>query len=256
MIYAITNTKGGVGKSNTAVLLACLLKIHQRDFKIVELDNNNNSLQFANSEFLNLEIMQSVKLDQKTEVMADVLYDTMNNPSLDYVIDLGGGDDTQILETIISVPLNKTYLIPITSDKKYLRNAVDTFNLIGDADNTWFVLNKYSNLQNLKKDFIYFFGDEKMGIEPVSSIFTNSKWVAIPNTQFFQIAEDEEQTILDLAKISMSNDEKEIMQIFFKQADGSREKYHQLYMMYEKSKEAAKVLTEIIENTKALNLGN
>jgi len=256
MIFVITSTKGGVGKSNSAVLLACLLEVKQKNFKIVEIDNNNQSLLFKNSEFLNEEIMISVKLDKKTEVLADVMFNTMNDPSLDYIIDLGGGDDTKILESIISLPLDKKYIIPITADKKYLKNAVDTFEMINDPENTFFILNRYSTLQNLRQDFIYFFGDEKMGIQPVSPIFTNSKYVAIPNSQFFQIAADEEQTILDLAKISMENDEREIHNIFFQQANGDRQKYHQLFMMYEKSKEAAKVFAEIIENTKPLNLGN
>jgi len=255
MIYAVTNTKGGVGKSNTAVILACLLQSQQKKFKIVEIDNNNQSLQFSNSEFLNSEITQSVKTEKKIETMASIMFDSMSDETLDYIVDLGGGDDTMILESVVSLTLQKTYLIPITADKKYLKNAVETYNMINDTENTFFVLNRYSEIAKIEKDFIYFFGNKKMGIKPVSDIFLNSKWIAIPNSQFFQIAADGEQTILDLAKISMENDEKEIMNIFFKQAAGDREKYLQLYLMYEKSKEAAKVFQEIVENTKALNLG-
>jgi len=253
MIYIVANSKGGVGKSLTSVTLACLLEIRQKNFKIVEIDNNNQSLLFANSDFLNEKNSLSVRLDKRQEIASDILFNLMSDDELDYVIDAGGGDDTfQVLQILKDLELPKTYLIPTTRIKKYLKNAADTFQFIDDPGNTYFVLNQYSNLEKLKDEFLYFFGNKKLGIKPVSDSFATDNVLYIPYSNYFQISEDMEMTILDLANISRQIDQKQAAEQFFKQSNGSREVFHSLMTKYWNSEEASKDLLEIEQNFEKL----
>ena len=248
MLYATINTKGGVGKTTTAIQMASVIHKAGRQFKVVELDDDVNSMLFDNSDFLTTKNSINLKLDQKSEVMADVLFDAMSSPKLDYILDIGAGNNVhEIIESLKSLKLQKTYLIPVTSDKKYLQNGISTFKLIDDSANTVFVLNKVQNPEEFKKQFLYFFGDSKLGIKPVSPIFTKTKYVWLPDSNFYQIAEDEEQSLLDLAMISYIKNPEEARKEFFEIAKGSRETFHILWLKYEKSIEAAKVFDQIQE---------
>ena len=251
MIYVIANTKGGVGKTTTAVNLACQLSYLDRDFKIVEIDNNNNSLIFSNSEILKDKGM-TVKTDEKAKAIGGIFFNLAKNPNMDYIVDIGGGDDFhQIIESLKELDLPKTYLIPATSDKKYLTNAKDTFEEINDPSNTYFVLNRcYSD--DPKKEYIYFFGNQKLGVKPVSDIFKDAKYFTMPYSNFYQIAEDDEQTILDLALISIAKNENEITKDFMELSKGNESKFIELWETYEKSKEAAKIFLRIHANMKMM----
>ena len=253
MIYITINTKGGVGKTTTAIQMASVLHKAGRQFKVVELDDDVNSMIFNNSDFLTNKNSINLKLDKKSEVMADVLFDAMSSPELDYILDVGAGNNVhQILESLKSLDLAKTFLIPTTSDKKYLQNAIATFELIDDAANSVFVLNRVQNSKNIKRQFLYFFGDKKLGIKPVSEIFAKTKYVWLPDSNYYQIAEDEEQSLLDLAMISYLKSPEEARKDFFEIAKGSREKFHILWLKYEKSIEAAKVFDQIQEQLDGL----
>ncbi len=120
MIYIFVNNKGGVGKSLSSINLACLLQSQNRNFKVVELDNNNTSIVFNNSDFLTEEKAISLKLDQKDRAISDMLFDVMSDSSLDYIVDVEGGDGTyKILDALKNVQIEKTYLVPTLKIKKY-----------------------------------------------------------------------------------------------------------------------------------------
>jgi hypothetical protein len=251
MIYVIANTKGGVGKTTTAVNLGCLLFFKNRNFKIVEIDNNNNSMIFSNSEILKNKGI-TVRTDEKAKAIGGIFFNLAKNPEMDYIVDIGGGDDLkQIIESLKELNLPKTYLIPATSDKKYLKNAVDTFKLIDDTDNTYFILNR-CYAEDEKNEFMYFFGNKKLGVKPVDDILKDAKYFKIPYSNFYQIAEDEEQTLLDLALISIEKDETEITKDFMEMSNGDEVKFIELWETYEKSKEAAKLFIKISENMKPI----
>ena len=249
MLHVMTNTKGGTGKSNTAITLACILAAKEKAFKIIELDDTNNSLKYANSDFLNGENSKSLKLKNKGEAISDMLFDLMEDQNIEYIIDIGGGNDTfEILDAIKSIEVEKTYYIPLLKIKKYMQNAEDTFNYIDDPDNTIFVLNQYANLEDLKDEFLYFFGDEKKGVKKVSNYFKNNNFIAVPYSNYVQIAEDEEMTLFDLASISANLPEAEARKIFFEKAEGNRTEFFKMMTRYWNSQEAVKVLDEIVEN--------
>ena len=249
MIHIVANTKGGVGKSLTSITLACVLISKGKKIKIIEIDNNQNSMKYINSDVLNSENIQSISTDKKDTAIADILFDVMSDPGIHYIVDAGGGDDTyQVLEALKDIGLKKTFYIPTLRIKKYLQNAFDTYNYINQPDNTIFVLNQYQNLQKIKDEFIYFFGNSKKGIKPVSPIFKDSKFIAIPWTDSFQIAEDDEMTIYDFSSIARDMSEKKARELFFKQAEGSRDKFEKSMIQYWNAIDANKDFLEIIEN--------
>ena len=86
----------------------------------------------------------------------------------------------------------------------------------------------------------------------VADSFDTDNVISIPFSNFFQIAEDVEMTILDLANISRKLDQKQASEQFFKQADGSREIFHGLMTKYWNSQEASKDLDEIEQNFEKL----
>jgi hypothetical protein len=248
-IYIIANSKGGVGKTNSAVVVACLLHAAGRKFKLIELDNNNSSLLFAKSKVMAKENIRTLKIDRKDEAVADMLFDLMSEPDMSYIIDIGGSDNTYpIIEKLKQVNRPKTWIIPVTKIKKYLANAVATHDEIGDGDNTVFCLNMYSDFSKIQKEFMYFFGDSKIGIKPYSPIFAKARTIGIPFSHHFEISADGEQTIYDLASLSKETSQEEAETEFYNAAGGDREKFHRMMMMYWRSQEAAQVFAEIEQN--------
>ena len=251
MVYVIANTKGGTGKTTTAINLGGQLHYLGRDFRIVEIDNNNNSMSFQNSEILKDKCM-TVRTDEKAKAIGSIFFALAKNPELDYIVDIGGGDDfKQIIDSLKELDLPKTYLIPATSDKKYLKNAGDSFEMINDSENTFFVLNR-SYYDNLEEEYMYFFGNKKLGVKPQSEHFKDSKYFSIPFSNFYQMAEDDEQILLDLALISIEKNEAAITKDFMELSGGDEAKFIKLWETYEKSKEAAKVFLKIANNMQVL----
>lgn len=249
MLHIIASTKGGAGKSNTAVTLACVLAKKDRVFRIIEFDDNNNSLKYSNSDILNEVNSKSLKLKKKGEAISDMLFDLMSDENIDYIIDIGGGNDTfEILDAVKGIDIDKTYYIPLLKIKKFMQNAHDTFVYINDPDNTVFVLNQYSKLNEIKNEFLYFFGSEKAGVKKVSEHFKNDNYIAVPFCNHFQIAEDDEMTIYDLASISQNLAEAEARKMFFEKAQGNRNKFHKEMTKYWNSQEAVIIFDEIVNN--------
>lgn len=253
MVYITVNTKGGVGKSLTSINLACLLHFQNRNFRIVELDNSNNSILFNNSDFLTKDKAISLTLDKKDRAISDMLFDVMGDPELDYILDVEGGDGTlRILDALKSLQIEKTYLVPTLKIKKYLINARKTYEYINDPQNTFFVLNQYIELQNVKSEFKYFYGDKSRGIKPESPLFASAKVIYMPWGDMFQVAEDDEQTVLDLANISRDVSEGEARAASYELAAGDRDKFATLIAQYQNSQEAQLLFAELQESTAAL----
>ena len=248
MVYIIANTKGGVGKTTAAINLATLLAFRDRKFKVVELDNSNDSMVFSNSEILNRDTAVTLRLNEKVQAIGSMMFNLAKNKDMDFVLDLGGGDDSKVMiESLKEIDIQKTWLIPTTSDKKYLKNTADTFKLIGEQKNTIFVLNK-ANSDDYETEFMYFFGSKKFGVKAVDECFLDARYFVIPSSPFFQIAEDDEQTLLDLALLSIEKNEQEITTEFLEIAGDDETTFIKLWEKYERSKEAAKLFLKIQKN--------
>ena len=251
-IYVIVNTKGGVGKSLTSVTVASLLHEAGKKFKLIEIDDNNESLKFSSSDFLTTENTESFKVDQKDDVTADIFFDLMSDPELDYVVDLGGGNDAKVVKMLQGDDrFDITYIIPSLKTKKFIKNADETFELINDAENTIYLLNGYTK-EDIEEEFVYFFGSKKFAIKSASQYFDTKRYLSIPDSNAFQFAEDMEMTLLDLAGISREMTEREANDMFFQQADGNRMKYRQLRTQYLQSVEANRTFEEIKSDFKIL----
>ena len=121
MIYVITNNKGGVGKSLAATVLASILADVDRNFKMIEIDDHNSSLQFSNSQILDEKNTQTIKLDKKEENIEKIFFEIMSDPSLDYIIDVGGSHNTDAVIPILEeVDFQKIWIIPVIRVKKYI----------------------------------------------------------------------------------------------------------------------------------------
>ena len=253
MIYVVTNSKGGVGKSLTSTVLASVLASvladDDRNFKLIEIDDHNHSLQFKNSQILNKNNMQTIQLDKKEERIEKIFFEIMSDSKLDYIIDVGGSHNTDAVISIIKeVNFKKTWIIPVNRVKKYIKNADDTAAQINDPDNTIFLLNQYSNVELIEEDFLYFFGDVELGIEKESKYFDPDNYLAMQFSNAFQFAEDQEQTIFDLSQIAKELDPTQARTLFFEQANGDQKEYLNLMSMYKQSRVALNVFEEIKQN--------
>jgi len=246
-VYVVAGTKGGVGKSLISVILANLLQGQNRKFKIIEIDDNNDSLKFKNSSILNNENAVSFNVDMKDDAINDMFFDLMEDSTMDYIIDCGGGNDTkEVLKLLGDIPFEKKFLLPCSRVKKYIKNADETYELINEPENTYYILNQYFDSEKLKEEFLYFFGSEKLGIPQASKYFSEDKYVAVPFSNSFQIAEDEEQILLDLASISQQLTKKEAIDMFYEKANRNRAIFNKLMPKYQNSCDA-KVLFEILK---------
>lgn len=253
MNFIVANNKGGTGKTITTTNLAALLHAQGRNFKVIELDSVNKSFILPNSDFLTPERAVSITINKADAAINDMLFDLMSDDSLDFIIDVGGGPDTaSVLDLILPLDLQKTYIIPLLKIKMYIENALTTYEQINDPQNTVFLLNQYTNLENIKSEFKYFFGDKYMGIEPVSPIFKTAKTIYMPFSELFQIASDDSQTILDLASVSRGVSELEARKMAFELSKGDRAKFAALRTQYNNSLDAQKIFDEMIVSTRAL----
>ena len=249
MIYVITNNKGGVGKSLTSTVLASVLADADRNFKLVEIDDHNKSLEFKNSQILNKNNMQTIQLDKKEENIEKIFFEIMSDPDLDYIIDIGGSHNTDAVIPILKeVDFQKIWIIPVIRVKKYIKNADATAAQIDDLGNTIFLLNQYSNLESIEDDFLYFFGNKDLGIKKESKYFNANNYLAIPFTNAFQFAEDEEQTIHDLLQIANEVNPSDARKLFFEQSAGDQKEYLKLMSIYRQSKIALDIFKEIKNN--------
>ena len=249
MIYVVTNNKGGVGKSLTATVLASVLADSGRNFKLIEIDDHNSSLQFSNSQILNEKNMQTIKLDKKDENIEKIFFEIMSDPNLDYIIDIGGSHNTDAVIPILKeVDFQKIWIIPVIRVKKYIENADTTADLINDPGNTIFLLNQYSILESIEDDFLYFFGNKNLGVQKESKYFDANNYLAIPFSNAFQFSEDEEQTIFDLLQIASEVNPAAARKLFFEQAAGDQKEYLNLMSIYRQSKIALDIFEEIKNN--------
>lgn len=250
-IFVITNDKGGVGKSITAEGLACIYAMKGIKFKLIEIDNSQVSTKYLNSKYLNSENAVSFSTDQKDDAIDDLFFDLMSDPELVYIVDLGGGDDTKVVKMLTEdTQFKKIYIIPTLKTKKYIQNADQTFELIGDPENTIYLLNGYHN--DVRKEFKRFFGDETLDIKKESKYFDDQNFLSIPDSDAFEFSSSFDETILDLAMLSINLNEEEANILFMKEVCGDRNEYKKLKAKYRQSKIARDLLYQIVKNFKPL----
>lgn len=238
-LIAVVGLKGGCGKTNSSWhVLPAVLHHQNQEFKIFEIDDNNSSYYFVNSNIITPDLCQTVKTSDKN-IVARIVFDTIaGNKKI--IIDGGGGNDSRrAIELIKAVgdDVRKLWLIPFDRNIDNFESAVSTAELINDPQNTVFILNGYSND---KSEFDWFYSKK---IE---------NYIEVPYSDLFHSSQKQKLTIYDLAQISKSIPKSEIKQILKDKftADGilDQDKFIAKFNEYLKSEKAVELLDDIFAN--------
>lgn len=156
MIKAIVNTKGGVGKTQTAAHILPWLSFKGTKIKVIEIDNNNQSSVYTHSHIVDF-ISISTGEKEMRKALAEVAFD----PKIDYIIDAGGGDDTlKVIDALKRLGEHVEFYIPITADAETLYNLSQTVEAIGEHPKH-LILNNFK--ESAEADFWFIYGDEENG---------------------------------------------------------------------------------------------
>lgn len=238
-LIAIVGLKGGVGKTNSAWhILPAVLQSQNQEFKIFEIDDNNDSNFFTNSSIIKPETCQTVRTNDKN-IVAQIVVETIAGDTK-IIVDGGGGNDSRkTISLIKSVgdDVRKLWLIPFDRNIDNFKSAIETSELINDPTNTVFVLNGYSKD---KSEFDWFYSKN---IE---------NYVEVPYSDLFHFSQEQKLTIYDLSLISKTltkSAAKELLRNKFT-IDGILDspKFIGAFNEYLKSENAAKLLNEVFVN--------
>jgi CobQ/CobB/MinD/ParA nucleotide binding domain len=182
MIYAVVSNKGGVGKSTIAYhVLTALLP----DFRLVEIDDNNNtSSVLGSSKTLDGKVV-SVKLEDGEQAFSMALFAGLTEGT-DIIVDAGGGNDTKAVIEMLKASAeadNLTFIIPLMSNAAQIQNAIDTYQMV-KGYNVVFALNNAKS----KEEFIFWYGDQELDVEAVDKSILKIPTVLVPHTNFFDLA--------------------------------------------------------------------
>jgi len=232
-VIAVLGLKGGVGKTTISWhVLPSILKQNQRDFVIFEIDDNNESNAFNNSDIISSSNSKTVKTDDKA-VAAEIVIETMTSDNC-VIIDAGGGNDTKkVLEIVKSLgsDVKVLYIIPIDRNvADFKTTALPTAALI-ESDNILFVQNQFFS----KEEFEFF---------PVETF----EFARVNFSPLFQYAQNLKYTIYDLSQICQTLTKEEAKNLFKEKftKDGILDKasFIEAFNDYQKSEEAAKLISQ------------
>jgi MinD superfamily P-loop ATPase len=238
-LIAVVGLKGGAGKTNTAWhILPAVLQNQNTEFKVFEIDDNNNSYYYINSNIITPDLCQTVRTGDKN-IVAQIVVDTIAGERK-IIVDGGGGNDSRkAIELIKSVgdDVRKLWVIPFDRNIDNFESAIETSELIGDPHNTIYVLNGYTAD---KSEFDWFF-DKKI-----------DNFVEIPWSELFHFSQKQKLTVFDLAQISKSIPKSEIKIIlkdkFTVNGELDQNKFIDKFNEYLKSEKAAELLNEVFDN--------
>ena len=237
-VIAVVSLKGGVGKTNTSwQVKTSLLAYIAINFQVWEIDDNNKSFYYTNSDILTENNCQTVRTDDE-EIAANIALETITSGEK-IIVDGGGGNDTRAAIKLIKAvgdDVSKVWLIPVDPNSDDFKLAQETAELIDDPDNTYFILNNFVS----EKQFRWF--DRKK----------YKNFVEVPYSELFAYAREEKQTLYDLAQISQNMSKEQAKQIFIEQftEDGEldREAFKKAFNDFLKSEIAVEYLKTLNSN--------
>uniref|UniRef100_UPI0040474472 hypothetical protein n=1 Tax=Aliarcobacter sp. TaxID=2321116 RepID=UPI0040474472 len=214
-----------------------------KNVRLIEIDDNNNSNIFDDVNFE----MVSVTTKEGDTVFEDALFAQMAE-GVHIVLDAGGGNDAK---SVISMLHEKNeidnfiFIIPIGNSRAQIHNAKDTFELINSPSNCIFVLNQVHDIEDLKNEFLFFFGNSELNIEPAFDI-KKIRYAAIKYSPVFELAAMRGKTISQLSEMAKKLEGMDIKSLFFEQSKGDKELFKSLYSQYKQSVMAKKYLEELM----------
>jgi hypothetical protein len=210
--------------------------------RIIEIDDNNNSNIFKN---VNFEAV-SVTTSKGDEALQDALFEQIAS-DCSLVLDSGGGNDSRKVLKLISdsgESDNFTYLIPMNNSRAQIQNAKDTYELINNPSKCIFILNQVHNLENVEKEFMFFFGNKDLGISPAFK--EKVKYLTVGYTPAFELAAMHQQTITQLAVLAENLQGQDLKTLLYEQSGGDKQKYLSLFSKYRQSQMANDYLKTVL----------
>ncbi len=250
MIHVVVNTKGGVGKSTASIqVLSAYLSLSSggTGLNFVEIDDENKSV----NKFSQSSILSNAKI-VSTEMLDEFIENSVFQID-DLIIDVGGNKTA----TMFLNELKKkggflapaTYYIPLLDGDQDAMNAEETFKLIREFDKDSriiYVLNRAVNKNNvelLKRQFIFFFGEEVLDIEEVTKD-NKTYYVALNNNDVYKIAGKLQKTIYELSKENHDKEFKEVAELYWEDRN-NMEVYKRLRKL-QKLKDSANESKELV----------
>jgi len=195
MLRVTVNTKGGGGKTTTSTHVLAYLLYQGEPINVVEIDNNNVSSIFHNSQIL---VSKSITTDQKE--LRRALSEAVFDPKQEYIIDAGGGDDSlAVIREVIALGEEVEFYIPIQPDRKTLHNVKETVQAIGKDYPIHLILNNFYPGER-ETAFWFIYGDEDNGFEANLAILRQfNSVISVPHSRTIGQAEAFGKTVGDVA---------------------------------------------------------
>ncbi len=213
----ITNGKGGVGKTLVSHLVCMLLAKQGKDFRLVEVDNNQDSTKDLNNSELFEGRVESVHVKDSQDALNKALFKQIKD-DVTVVVDIGSNDENNnILKRLKALELdNISYLVPIQNSLKQMQNLYSTINLINDDDNIFVIKNQISQ----ESDYIFFEGSKKYGRRSIrKDLNLKNKVFGIPNSELYELAEIGNETLYDVSQLAELLSPKEAQRQFLKDGE-------------------------------------
>lgn len=200
---AIAGVKGGIGKTTISQNIAPLL-VDSQFVKIIEIDNNNNSLLSISESKRVCGISLKASGSDLEKAVDEAVLATLGE-GVSVILDFGGGDDSiRAMGAVGKEVPNLEVWIPLTPDFETVANAIATTNSVPYGIKKVLV---FSNFSDLKDDYWFIFGSSDFGIESNLSIFNYfDETIEVPRSRLFGLAKLYRTTLWDLSDISNSYD--------------------------------------------------
>lgn len=223
-INLVVNSKGGVGKSTISLILCQLLAYRGIEFKYIEIDNSNDTTQsLSNSEVFKDRTI-SIKTASAQEELFKATFEAVKENKI-VVIDVGGGTDTNELISLIKEQFSHleneiNYILPFENSYKQIGNLIDTYSLIAAPENIFLIKNKVIKYADRKDPYIFFEGDEKLGIKSIrKELKQKNKVFEVCFSEQNQISEITEESMLDVATLALQYSSSEAHNLFMQKDD-------------------------------------
>jgi hypothetical protein len=200
MIHAVTNTKGGVGKSLFSFHILCSEAFHNgKDFDIYELDEKNLTTEvFGRSKILEKR-GQTLRLANTVVAIGEAIYKSVCEGK-EIIIDIGGGIDTDIvLEALTQSGEEIRFYVPSQGKAVQLVNVRQTYDLIeaaGGEPNL--VITQSLGWDKMSSGIVDIFGSQIEEVDMAHDILDRTKSIYfIPQSDHFAHAERDNELLGD-----------------------------------------------------------
>lgn len=233
----IVSTKGGVGKSTIADhVITHILEKNRLDFQLVEIDNNNSTTSvFSESQFFSK--MKSIKIDDSTAELENLVVENMTS-ELITVIDAGGGDDSKkIINMVVDHGLieDTLFVIPYMPDFAQVANLIATYKLLEEKNCKILVLANGVDTANTN-DMMFVSGNEELELENFKKLF--GLFAIVEKSHMFSYATMCKKTLHDISRDAFEFNQNEILDYAKKQTGSDKEKMLKIYRNWKVAKMA------------------